>query len=272
VIHDRYTVRLPMLGVPGRAARPRHYPLAAFPPSFVNELERYLSWMADPRNGTGRVSQPSTIRQRRTELRLAASALAEVWGDPGRINTLRVLVVPANTRIILEAYLRRADQGEPTAFVRTLTTNLIALARHWTEPAPEEFAQLLAFQRMLGTTPAGLTAYTQQLLQQLADPELRAALLALPFALAAHAGERGCRRHGGSSAHGRGNGTLTTHRHALYHWRRCASGNTPLAGRQAGPTRTDPAAATARHSNTAGRTGSSPVHEYPSSWSEGRSA
>ena len=71
-----------------------------------------------------------------------------------------------------------------TAFLRTLMTNLLSLARHWVKSASDELAQLVALQRKLGTTPAGLTAATERVLRELTDPATRAALLALPDALA----------------------------------------------------------------------------------------
>ena len=168
--------------MPARGSK--HYPLAAFAPAFVAEFERYLRWLGDPGNGTGRVWQPSTITQQRRVLRLAASALAKGWGDVGRVTTLSVLVVPAHAQLIFAAYL---DKGQPKAFVRTLATNLIALARHWVKLPEDELAQLLALRRRLGTTPSELTAKTRTLLRELANRQTLNALLALPATLADHA-------------------------------------------------------------------------------------
>lgn len=187
VSHERNAVSLPGAGSPAPAAKKRRAPPPALPPSFVDELEQYLRWLTDPENGLGRVYPPSSIKQRRRELRLAASALAQVWGNPARVTALRVLVYPAHTQLILEAYLQRTHDEEPTAFMRALTSTLIALARHWVKPAPDELAQLVALRTKLQTTPTGPTAKNERLLRALADPDRRDALLALPAALATHA-------------------------------------------------------------------------------------
>jgi integrase len=167
--------------------RPKRYPLTAFPAPFRNELERYLAWLADPQGGVERVCQPSTLKQRRVELKGAASVLAEAWGGPERVSALGVLVEPANARVILQGFLRRAPRGEPTEFVRSLTRNLVALARDWVKVPAEQLAELRGLQAKNGNPPPSLAPSSRLLLHELADPKLKAALLSLPATLADHA-------------------------------------------------------------------------------------
>src|SRR5262249_28978081 len=105
--------------------------------------------------------------------------------------SLYQLVEPANTKIILEAYLARSG-NQSTAFIRALLTCLISLARHRVRLPAAELEQLVAFRtKLFGKKPEnvqpGLTRTTRALLRQLSDPSCRAKLLALPGALAASA-------------------------------------------------------------------------------------
>jgi integrase len=172
---------------PPESTRPRHLSLAELPPSFSQDLDAYLAWArgADPlADDTPATSlKPSTLRQRREHLRLAASTLASCLGYPKRIHRLATLVDPMNMRAILNAYLQRAPNGEPTAFIRGLAVTLLAVARHWVKVSPEQLEVLKRLNRKLGSAPTGLTAKNQDLVRRFEDRELLLALLELPTKL-----------------------------------------------------------------------------------------
>jgi len=175
------------LAPPPESTRPRHLSLEDLPVSFRQDLEAYLTWAsgADPLadNAPATSLKPSTLRQRREQLRLAASTLASCLGDPNGVENLATLVVPANMKSILSAYLNRAERGEPTAFIRGLAVTLLAVARHWVKATPVELDELKRLNRRLGSAPTGLTAKNQDLIRRFQDRELLGALLHLPDAL-----------------------------------------------------------------------------------------
>ena len=169
--------------------RPKHLPLSDFPTSFVDELEAYLRWLsgadlfADPAPPTA--CKPTTINLRRASLRLAASTLAEAWGDVIKVSSLRVLVVPDNVKTILNAYRVRAGNRN-TAFVSNMAVTLLSVARHWLklEPESEQMRALKGITSKVSKLPSGLTVKNQHVLRQLQDPAVQARLLKVPSILA----------------------------------------------------------------------------------------
>jgi len=174
---------------PPESKRPHHLALTEFPATFTRDLEAYLAWaggadrLADDAPATP--LKPSTLRQRREHLRLAASTLAAHLGFAKRVHRLSTLVEPLNMRAILETYLKRAPNGKPTAFIRGLAVTLIAVARHWVKVKPGQMEALKRLNRKLGSAPTGLTAKNQDLIRRFEDRELLEALLDLPEKLKA---------------------------------------------------------------------------------------
>jgi integrase len=169
------------LASPPETTEARHLTLDELPASYCQDLESYLVWaqgndpLAD--NGPATPLKASTLRLRREQLRLAASALAASLGGADKVKDLSTLVEPPNARAILNWYLRRAG-GKPTAFIRAIATTLLSVARHWARVEdPKELRELI---RRLGSAPAGLTAKNADLLRRLDDPAVLAALLELP--------------------------------------------------------------------------------------------
>ncbi len=175
------------LAPPPASKRPRHLSLEDLPASFSQDLEAYLAWVSgsDPlaEDAPATSLKPSTLRQRRAQLRLAASTLASCIGDLNRVENLATLVIPANTRLILSRYLQRAGRGEPTAFIRGLAVTLLAVARHWVKVPSSQLDELKRLNRRLGSAPTGLTQKNQDLIRRFEDRALLVALLNLPDAL-----------------------------------------------------------------------------------------
>jgi len=180
------------LTAPAESERTRHLPLAAFPVTFQSDVENYLRAAA----GGDRFAvsapptplKPSTVRQRREQLRLAASTLAKCLGDPAHVTNLLVLVRPENAKLILTAYLEKAPGKRPTAFTRGLATALLTIARHWAKNLPaSQLDELARVKQVLGSEPTGLTAKNLHVVRQFSDRELLARLLSLPDVLAAQA-------------------------------------------------------------------------------------
>jgi integrase len=178
---------------PVSESRP-HLQLAAFPESFVREVDAYLQWAggADPldANAPEHVLKPATLRLRREQLRLAGSALARALGGPEHLLSLATLVEPVNAKHILHAYVPADKTVGSSAFVRGLAMTLLSVARHWVKAPQTQLDDLARLNRKLGKTPSGLTAKNQDLIRHFDDPQLLRALLALPDALVAEASTR----------------------------------------------------------------------------------
>lgn len=173
---------------PKRAAR---LPLEAFPTSFQEDLARYLQWAggADPlaADAPARCAAPDTLRLRREQVRLAASALAEQLGRPGYVTDLAVLVDIEHVRRILTRYLDETHDRRPTAFIQGLAGTLVAIARHWVKAPDAHLQQLVRIRRRVAASSSGLTEKNRKTIHQLEDPALRTRLLRLPETLAAQA-------------------------------------------------------------------------------------
>lgn len=182
------------LSEPAIAKRAARLPLADFPASFQDELAHYLRWAggADPLAADApiRSAAPGTLRLRREQLRLAASALAGQLGGPEHVKDLAALVDVENARRILTWYLDETDGRHPTAFIQGLAGTLVALARHWVKVPGAQLEQLLRFRRKTATRASGLTEKNRKLIRQFEDPVLRARLLSLPETLVAQARTR----------------------------------------------------------------------------------
>ncbi len=167
-------------------ARQSHLPLAAFPASFQMDVNNYLEWAAgrDPlaADAPKQALKASTLKLRRSQLRIAASTLAEAKGDALWLKNLADLVEPENAKTILLRYLK-ADRSASNAFVIGLCMTLRAAAKDWVRAPQEQLAELARIQRRIGSVPAGLTKKNRDTLRQFEDPRLLGQLLALPSRL-----------------------------------------------------------------------------------------
>lgn len=168
---------------PPEVSKTKHLALNDFPVSFQRDVDEYLAWACgrDPLadDGPDRLIKDSTARLRSEQLRLAASTLASILGSPERIQSLRDLVVPKHARSILTRYLDQAH-GEYTAFIRGLALTLTVIAQKWVKVPAGDLAEIKRIKGKLKALPHGLTEKNSDLIRKFDDPQIVAALRALP--------------------------------------------------------------------------------------------
>ena len=167
------------------------FALEMFPLTFRDEVQQYLGWREDPPDPLARAWKRGTVRQVRTELRLAASALAHARRGTEHVRQLADLVAPGNAKLILGWYIKEQG-GQPTAFVERLAANLFALGRDWLKLPARELEELRALKRRIAKSLPARSGARAGVQRQLQDPVVRARLLELPETLAREA--RGARR------------------------------------------------------------------------------
>ena len=119
---------------------------------------------------------PTTLRQQREHLRLAASVLAQ---DGEVIASLADLVKPQQFKKVLRYYHNQANR-EANAFVITLAKTLIQVAQYHTGATSMEVGELKRLASNLPAVPFDLTDKNKALLRQLESERVRAKLLFLP--------------------------------------------------------------------------------------------
>ena len=161
---------------------PRHLKWSDLSPSFQQEAAAYLALRANPDlfderpEAPKRPLAPTTLRQQREHLRLAASVLAQ---DGEVVASLADLVKPEQFKKVLRYYHNQANR-EPNAFVITLAKTLIQVAQYHVGATSMEVSEL---KRLAGNLPAvsfELTDKNKTLLRQLESERVRAKLLFLP--------------------------------------------------------------------------------------------
>jgi len=160
----------------------------ALPPSFTHDVDKYLAWLSgsDPlaEDGPERATAATTLRQRRELVRIAASNLLESGFPPDELTGLQVLVAAPNIKLALEQLL--TTRGK-TRFVRSVATELIAIASRWVKVDPTTLESLKAMRRRLGRDTGGMTSKNRKLIMLLEDDRVLAAFLALSDRVAAGA-------------------------------------------------------------------------------------
>ena len=159
-------------------------PWDAFSPSFVQDVERYLALIGGQslldEDAPDRACKPSTIENRRTCLKLAASAAVKQGVAPEDLRSLADLLSPQIVRLILDHYLAKKD-GEIVNFTIDLAERLYSIARVYVK-APE--TQIRALERFCVKLRAkrrtGLTPKNMAVVRQFKDPGNRERLKALP--------------------------------------------------------------------------------------------
>jgi integrase len=172
------------LTVPDFRPKAASLPWNAFLLSFVEDIECYLALIGGQslldEDAPDRGCKPSTIENRRTCLRLAASAAVKEGIEPEELRSLADLVSPAVVRLILDHYLAKKG-GEIVSFTIDLAERLYSIARVYVK-APEK--QIRALERycvkLRAKRRTGLTAKNMAVIRKFKDPENRARLKALP--------------------------------------------------------------------------------------------
>lgn len=168
-------------------APPKHVKWSDLSPSFQRDVDVYLERRADPDlfderpEAPKRPLAPSTIRQQREHLRLAASILIQNSNMPA---SLAELVKPEHFKTVLRHYHNKA-KGEANAFVVTLAKTLIQVAKYHAGATLKEVDELKRLAANLPSIPFDLTTKNKTLLRQLESDRPRAKLLFLPEQLMA---------------------------------------------------------------------------------------
>jgi len=159
------------------------------PSPFTDEVHKYLRWLSGSDaladDGPERPTAATTLRQRRELVRIAASNLLESGFPRDELTGLQVLVAAPNAKLALERLL--AKNGK-TTFVRSVATELIAIASRWVKVDPMTLeSSLKAMRRKLGREPGGMTSKNRHVIMLLEDERVLGAFLALPERVAAGA-------------------------------------------------------------------------------------
>jgi integrase len=160
----------------------RHLKWSDLNPSFQQDAAAYLALRADPDlfderpEAPKRPLAPTTLRQQREHLRLAASILTQ---DGEVVASLADLGMPDWFKKVLRYYHDQAN-GEANAFVIALAKTLIQVAQYHTGATSTEVAELKRLAGKLPAVPFELTEKNKALLRQLESERLRAKLLFLP--------------------------------------------------------------------------------------------
>jgi integrase len=157
-------------------------PWSTFPPSFKQDVDRYLNRRAGvdlSNEGAMRPARPATLQQRQYQLRLAASALVHRGHDAQTIGSIAELLTFERYQEILRFFLDRHD-GQTSPQVGALAAALKDLAKHWVkldEPTLERFKKITS---KLAVHRVGMTAKNRERLRPFDDAGTVAAFLGLP--------------------------------------------------------------------------------------------
>jgi integrase len=150
--------------------------------SFQEDAAAYLALRGNPDlfverpEAPKRPLAPTTLRQQREHLRLAASVLAQ---DGEVVASLADLVKPERFKKVLRYYHNQASRGA-NAFVITLAKTLIQVAQYHAGSTSMEVGELKRLAGNLPAVPFELTDKNKTLLRQLESERVRAKLLFLP--------------------------------------------------------------------------------------------
>ena len=157
-------------------------PWSTFPPSFKQDVDRYLGRRAGvdlSDEGAMRPARPATLQQRQYQLRLAASALVHRGHDAQTIGSIAELLTFERYQEILRFFLDRHG-GQTSPQVGALAAALKDLAKHWVkldEPTLERFKRITS---KLAVPRVGMTAKNRERLRPFDDTGTVATFLGLP--------------------------------------------------------------------------------------------
>jgi hypothetical protein len=174
------------LTVPDLRTQPASLPWEAFEPSFVRDVERYLSFLSGENlldeDAPDRSCKQSTVNAWRNYLRLAASAAVKQAVPIKRLRFLSDLVLPDVVSLTLEHYLAKQD-GKIVTFAVDLAERLYAIARGYVkapQPQLEILKRYCVKLRRNRKRHHGLTEKNKAVIRKFKDPQNRQRLKALP--------------------------------------------------------------------------------------------
>ena len=154
----------------------------AFPASFREDLERFLSAGADPdvfSDSYRKPVRPLTVRNRRQNIMMAATALVRSGVPASEITGLAALVRVDHAKRALRLLYDRAGR-KTTGHIYQIATLLKTVARHHVGADAATVDNLRRLCRTLKPATTGLTEKNREFLRQFVDPEKLASLLTLP--------------------------------------------------------------------------------------------
>lgn len=158
-------------------------PWSAFPHSFRNEVETWLSRLRGDdlleEEGPNRPLSPATIEARRFAIRQLASALVRQGHEVGAIDSLAHLVDVDHAKEALAFFLERSGNSK-TSQIHGLAYTLSLIAEKWVKVDAGHLAQLKTFCRRLNPPRTGLTDKNRARIRQLDDDRNKALLLDFP--------------------------------------------------------------------------------------------
>ncbi|MFQ5757479.1 MAG: tyrosine-type recombinase/integrase [Acidiferrobacterales bacterium] len=162
------------------------FPLQAFPESFRNDLDRWLSRLRgdDPLadDAVPRPLRPATLDHRAFQIRMFASALVRRNVPVGRITGLAVLAEIENFKEALRFMLGRNDD-QPTEAIYGCAMAIKAIATHHVKVSPEHLEELRRICSRIKVKIHGLRDKNRRRLRQFDDPANISEFLLLPARL-----------------------------------------------------------------------------------------
>ena len=169
-------------------------PLSEMPLPFQRDVERYLDWLAKPDpfddERPRRALKPRTLKLRRNQIELAASALLHRGHDRERLRSLEDLVAVESVKEILRHYLTQNEPRSP-AFLNNFAQTLFSIAKEWVQVDEPLLEGLRNVRRRLPPVPTGMTEKNRGMLRQFEESETLRRLLLLPQQLLAETRKAG---------------------------------------------------------------------------------
>ncbi len=154
----------------------------AFPDSFREDVERFLTQGANAdvfSDSYYKPVRPLTVRNRRRNIMMAATALVRSGFPADQITGLDVLVRLDNAKVALHFLYDRAGR-KTTGHIYQIATLLKTIARHDVHNGEEAVEPLRKLCKRLKPKSTGLTEKNKRFLYQFADLKKLVALLTLP--------------------------------------------------------------------------------------------
>jgi integrase len=160
-------------------------PLAAFPKSFQQDLERWRRRLTDPdvfdANAPARPLRASTVESRtQSVLRLASALVRTGTLKVDDVTGLDVLVDVERFKTGIRFFLERLD-NRPTPYLRNMANTVRYIAIHYCRVDDAARAEVVRIcKRLDDRNPRQLTPRNRERLRQFDDPDKVAQLLAFP--------------------------------------------------------------------------------------------
>ncbi|WP_296711513.1 tyrosine-type recombinase/integrase [Rhodoblastus sp.] len=172
------------LSVPDRR---RNYalPVAAYPKSFADDLDAYLTHLAgdDLFAETGRrPASPTTLKDVRLRVLQIAAALVHSGRPPDTILSLADLVTKEAMKIALNFFWVRNGKRK-TGQIHNFALTAIKIAKYWVEAPMTQVNALQVIRRHVDPGGSGMTVRNRARLRQFDDPENLRRLIDMPDAI-----------------------------------------------------------------------------------------